>query len=198
MPVIGYLEPLRRLTFADVQDYHARTYVPQNMIFVIVGDVDVQACLQRVRKDLGELPRGQGGGPGAAAGRPRWSASAAAAWRWPSLNETLEELSFQTIPLVHEDLYALDLLSDILSASPTSRLPERILRQRKLVTAIDTTSWTPAWGRGAFSVNFRCAPDKADAAEAAILDRAPGRRAGGRLGGRSWSAPSARRSPSGC
>jgi zinc protease len=168
VPVIGYLEPLRKLTFEDVENYHARMYVPQNMVLVIVGDVDVPACLARVRKAMGEMPRGRAVDlalpevPPVVGVRRRHLEMA-------SLTETLEELSFQTIPLVHEDLYALDVLSDILAATPTSRLPERIQRQRQLVTGIETTSWTPPWGRGAFSVSFRCAPDKADAAEAAIL-----------------------------
>ncbi|MCJ7544361.1 MAG: insulinase family protein [Phycisphaerae bacterium] len=168
VPVIGYLEPLSRLTFADVQDYYARSYVPQNMVLVIVGDVDVQACLDRVRKALGDLPRGRAVDLGVPAVPPVVGVRRRGL-EMPALSETLQELSFQTVPLVHEDLYALDVLSDILAASPTSRLPERILRQRKLVTAIDTSSWTPPWGRGAFSVSFRCAPDKADEAEAAIL-----------------------------
>lgn len=169
VPVIGYLEPLSHLTFADVQDYHARSYVPQNMVFVIVGDVDVQACLQHVRKALGDLPRGRAVDLGLPPVPPVVGVRRRSL-EMPALSETLQEISFQTIPLVHEDLYALDVLSDILAANPTSRLPERILRQRKLVTAIDTTSWTPPWGRGAFSVSFRCAPERADEAEAAILD----------------------------
>jgi zinc protease len=168
VPVIGYAEPLRRLTFADFQDYHARAYVPQNMVLVVVGDVDVQAVLQHVRQAMADVPRGRAiehtlPEVPPVVGVRRQNRE------MPTLKETLQQTSFQTIPLVHEDLYALDLLSDILSARPTSRLPERILRQQKLVTAISTESWTPAWGRGAFSVEFRCAPEKADAAEAAVL-----------------------------
>ncbi len=169
VPVIGYLQPLSQLTFDDVQDYHARMYVPQNLVFVIVGDVDVQACLQQVRKALGDLPRGRAVDLALPVVAPVVGIRRRNV-QMPNLNETLEELSFQTVPLVHEDLYALDVLSDILSASATSRLPERILRQRRLVTSITTSSWTPPWGRGAFSVSFRCAPDKANAAEAAILE----------------------------
>ena len=169
LPVIGYAEPLRGLTFADLKDYHARMYVPQNMVFVIVGDVDVAAVLQRVRKAVGDAPRGRAVDLSLPPVAPVIGVRRRSI-EMPDVTETLQELSFQTIPLVHEDLYALDLLSDVLTASPTSRLNERILRQRKLVTAISTSSWTPTWGCGAFSVSFRCAPDKADAAEAAIVE----------------------------
>jgi zinc protease len=168
VPVIGYAEPLKRLTFADFQDYHARTYVPQNMVLVIIGDVDVQAVLQHVRQAVADVPRGRAV-EHALPAVPPVVAARRRTIEMPTLKETLQQTSFQTIPLVHEDLYALDLLSDILSARPTSRLPERILRQQKLVTAISSESWTPAWGRGALEIEFRCAPDKADAAEAAVL-----------------------------
>ncbi len=169
VPVIGYLEPLRRLTLTDLRDYLARTYVPQDMVLVIVGDVDVQAVLERVRRAMADVPRGRSVEqllppvPPVVSTRRR-------KLEMPTLKETLQSTSFQTIPLLHEDLYALDLLSNILSEGPTSRLPERILRQRKLVTAISTVSWTPAWGQGAFSVDFRCAADQADSAEKAILE----------------------------
>jgi zinc protease len=169
VPVIGYLEPLRRLGLADLRDYLERTYVPQNMVFVIVGDVDARAVLERVRRAMGDVPRGRS----VERNLPQVPPVVAERRRnleMPTLKETLQSISFQTIPLLHEDLYALDLLSNILSEGETSRLPERILRRRKLVTAISTASWTPPWGRGAFSVDFRCASDKADAAEDAIVE----------------------------
>ena len=59
VPVIGYLKPLSQLTRADVLAYHARTYVPQNMVFVIVGDVDVEASLARCRKAFAGFARGR-------------------------------------------------------------------------------------------------------------------------------------------
>ncbi|MBL7134272.1 MAG: insulinase family protein, partial [Phycisphaerae bacterium] len=77
----------------------------------------------------------------------------------------------QTIRLVHKDLYALDVLSYILTHGPASMLVQTVQREKKLVTSIDSYSWTPAWGKGEFAFTFRSAPEKADAAEKAILDQ---------------------------
>jgi zinc protease len=168
VPVIGNESPLAALTFQDLRDYHRRMYVPQNMVLSIAGDVDVHAVLQQVSKAFSDVPRGREPelmlpAVGPLEGVRRVTTS------HPALKETLEEISFLTIPLLHEDLYSLDVLSYVLSQGPSSRLSREIYRQRKLVTAIDTFSWTPAWGTGSFGVSFRCGAETAEAAEAAIL-----------------------------
>jgi len=168
VPVIGYESPLAGLTFQEVREYHRRMYVPQNTVVCVAGDVDVQAVLRQARKALGDVPEGRTPDLSLPAVQPLEGIRRVTASH-PALNEALEEISFQTIPLLHEDLYALDVLSYVLSQGPSSRLSQEIYRNRKLVTAIDTSSWTPAWGVGAFSVSFRSPIDKADAAEAAIL-----------------------------
>jgi len=166
VPVIGWAKPLSRVTREDVLAYVRRMYVPQNMVFVVVGDVDAAAVLQRVRRAFA----------GATPGRqpdltlpevPAFAGVRRRTVRTPKVHEAVQQMSFQTIPLLHEDLYALDVLSYILSKGRSSRLVRSLQFERSLVTQISTSSWTPAWGRGVFTVSFRAAPDKADAAEQA-------------------------------
>jgi len=168
VPVIGYDAPLAALTSQEVQEYRRRMYVPQNIVLCVAGDVDAQTVLRQVRKALGEVPRGR---------TPELSLPSVAPLEGvrrvttshPALKETLEEISFQTVSLLHEDLYALDVLSYVLSQGPSSRLSQEIYRRQSLVTNIDSGSWTPSWGIGSLTVSFRSSPEKADAAEAAIL-----------------------------
>jgi len=168
VPVIGYKAPLSRLRFADALAYHRQMYVPQNMVFCVVGDVEAMAVLKQIRRafagfeadrvpDL-SLPEVQTITGVREVVRPH-----------PALKETLEQISFLTIPLLDEDLYALDVLSYVLTKGRSSRLVRKIERRDRLVTSISSSSWTPAWGRGIFTVFFRASPDKADAARAAIL-----------------------------
>ena len=168
VPVIGYPEPLARVTWDDVRAYHARMYAPQNMVFVVVGDVDVSAALERVRTAFA----------GFAAGRvpdltlpevEPFSGIRRVVREQKELEESICAISFQTIPLLHEDLYALDVLAYVLAEGNASRLHQRLFREQKLVTSISSSSWTPAWGKGIFDIDYRCAPDKADAAEQAVL-----------------------------
>lgn len=168
VPVIGYAAPLAALTYDDVIKYHHMMYVPQNMVFVIVGDIDVEAALARTcqvfagfkaeREPLHNLPVVE-----PLAGVIRTVRGHA------TLTETMQEMSFRSIGLLDDDLYPLDVLATILSTGQNSRLVSKLLRQQRLVTSVSASSYTPAWGKGLFNVSFRCSPDKADEVEKAVL-----------------------------
>ena len=168
IPIIGYAKPLSQLTYQDVLDYHARMYIPQNMVFAVVGDIDPEAALKRVTEAFA----------GFQAGRsveyvlpevPPLAGVVRKTGELANLTETVQSLSFQTIPLIHEDLYALDVLSFILTRGEASRLQQALRREKQLVTSIRSFSWTPQWGKGEFTFKFRCKPEAADDAEAALL-----------------------------
>ncbi|MBN1942542.1 MAG: insulinase family protein [Phycisphaerae bacterium] len=168
VPVIGYPEPLSRLKRKDVLAYHGKMYVPQNVVLVIVGDVDPQAVLKRVvqgvqgfrqgRQPVFDLPA-----------VPKLTGLRRIEKQSKAFQETAQMMSFQTIPLLDPDLYPLDVLSTIFSRGESSRLVRLLQFQKRLVTAVDTWSDTPAWGRGDFTISFRTRPAEADQAEAAIL-----------------------------
>ncbi|HQL72474.1 MAG: Protease 3 precursor [Planctomycetes bacterium ADurb.Bin126] len=169
VPVIGFMDPLRRVTLEDVKSYHALMYASQNMVFVVAGDVDVDGALEQVRRAFAPMPRGRAVRHDLPPVRPLAGVSRIV-HPHPALQETLQHMSFLTIPLVHGDLYALDVLDELLTGGASSRLVEKVQRQKKLVTSVASSSWTPAWGTGSFAIMFRSAADKADQAEQAILD----------------------------
>jgi len=168
VPVIGYAAPLAALAYEDVLAYHARMYVPQNMVFCVVGDVDAEAVLDRICVAMAGFAHRR---------TPEHllpSVSPLARTRRvvltnPAIQQTLERMSFRTIPLVHDDLYALDVLSHVLTQGQASRLVQSLKWDLRLVTAIHSGSWTPAWGNGPFTISFRADPDKADQAGQAIV-----------------------------
>lgn len=169
VPTIGYAAPLSRLTRQDVLDYIDRMYTPDNIVIAVAGDIDTGAVVDRIARqargftrkrivdyDLPDIPPLAG---------VRRIVKPSALFR-----ETAECLTFRTVPLLHDDLYALDTLSFILSRGKSSRLVKTLQYGAGLVTAVESWSYTPAWGAGAFTVLFRAAPEKAAAAEAALLD----------------------------
>jgi len=169
VPVIGYAAPLSKLTRQDVLAYHRRMYVPANMVLSVAGDVDVEAVLERICLAMRGFPAGVR--PSLTLPEvPRVAGTRRVVRPSKALKETMQRMSFRTVPLVHEDLYALDVLSYLLTRGRASRLVQKIQRARKLVTSISSSSWTPAWAAGMFTISFRARPDKADAAERAILD----------------------------
>ena len=169
VPTIGFAPALARVTHKDVLDYHKKMYTPQNMIFCVVGDVNVEEALMRVRTRMVGFDRRRQ--PRSILPKVQAPANIRRAVQvHKALKDTMQRMSFQTIPLLHDDLYALDVLSFALSQGPASRLVQSVERKQKLVTSISTGSWTPQWGKGLFYINFRSTPDKANAAEKAIIE----------------------------
>jgi zinc protease len=169
VPVIGYAEPLRKLTPEDVRTYHRRMYVPENMVFVVVGDVDGGAALGRAARAFAGFARTRVPELSLPEVRPLPGATRTVRPHG-ELKEVMQEISFQTVELLHADLHALDVLSTILGAGESSRLVSKLRRERRLVTSVSCASWTPSWGKGVFNVSFRAAPQNADEAERAVFD----------------------------
>ncbi len=173
VPVIGYLSALQSLTFQDVVEYHAQMYVPQNMVFIVVGDIDTQRVLKQIctcmagftaeRHPVPTLPE-----------VPYLAGVRRVVTTAPGVKDVDEEIGFRTVELLNPDMYALDVLAYVLTNGETSRLEEVLKRQRKLVTSIECSSWTPEWGAGQFEFEFRCDPQNADEAERAAFDRTGG------------------------
>jgi zinc protease len=170
VPVIGFAAPLAALTHEDVLAYHRRMYVPQNMVFVVAGDVDAEWALRRVREAMAGF---------SAARVPErvlpevanFSGVRRRTVENAQLTDVRQEMSFQTVELLDADLYALDVLSYVLGRGPSSRLVRALQRERQLVTSISTSSWTPPWGRGVFTVRFACERGNAAEAEQAVIEQ---------------------------
>jgi zinc protease len=168
VPVIGFAPALADVTWKDVKTYHARMYVPQNMVFVVVGDIDKSAALAKIREEFADFPAGRE--PDVSLPEvPVVSGTRVVTQPHPATRDVSGRISFQTIPLLHEDLYPLDVLSFILSRGRNSRLYQRLILG-KLAVSVQTSSWTPAWGKGIFTVSYRCEPEKVEQVEAAIYE----------------------------
>lgn len=57
--VIGPMQEIANTTIQDLEQWYKTWYAPNNATLVIVGDVDPQQTLQKVKKYFGDLPRKQ-------------------------------------------------------------------------------------------------------------------------------------------
>ena len=57
-PTIGWLSDLQRMTRDDLYGHYRRYYVPNNATLVIVGDVETDDAIERVRRRFGAVPPG--------------------------------------------------------------------------------------------------------------------------------------------
>ncbi len=161
-PVIGHLDIFNQLTREDVLTYYKRHYVPNNMLFVITGDVDPLEIKATLEKHFESIPR--------AAYTP-----VSIPQEPIQLGRRESHIEFETqlskmhlawhIPSIsHPDMPALDVLATILGQGRSSRLYKVIREQKRLAHSIGSHSYTPAHG-GIFSVSATADPDKRLAVE---------------------------------
>jgi zinc protease len=168
-PVIGYADNLRRLTYADLQKFYDRTFVPDNAVAVAVGDFSADAVVETIRKAMGAWPRR----PSQPTVLPAREVQVAPRRAEEAMDVAAVRgiIEFPTVPLTHPDLYPLDILAFVLGEGRASRLVSDLRDRRGLVQSIDVSSYTPAgYDGGRFAVIFQAEPDKAAAAERLILD----------------------------
>jgi len=165
-PVIGELEIYNQLTQEQVMQYYKTRYVPNNLTFVVVGDVDAE----KVRQQLAELFKSY----------PEKSLKPVfVPAELPQLGRREVHQEFSTelthlslawhIPEVtNPDVPALDLLSTILGDGRSSRLYRRVREEAGLAFSISAFSYTPG-DPGLFGIDATVDPKKREPAEQLAL-----------------------------
>ena len=167
IPVIGHLDVYNQLKRDDVMDYYKLRYVPNNLFFVIVGDVDAARVREQIEQFFSHFPRKslpplyipqepqQLGKRRMDTGFPTELTRLNLAWHIPSVTSL--------------DIPALDVLSTILGDGASSRLNQKLREQLGLVHAIGAYCYTPG-DPGLFGIDANLDPGNREAAEAAIAD----------------------------
>ena len=135
--VIGSMEDLSAATIEDVSEFFKMYYAPNNAILVLVGDFKTDDALSRIRKSFESLPR-QPTPPPVDMSEPEQTAERRATVddllaRAPQL-----DLAFKAVPGNTADFYALQVLSAALGSGQSSRLYQKLVKEKELVTSIGT------------------------------------------------------------
>ena len=147
-PVIGHMKNLQNIQLDDLKQWYKNWYTPNNAILVIVGDVNAEQAVRQVEKYFGNIP----------------------SRKTPQRNDVLE---FERIGYRHmeintnvqipnlfmswnvrslasaknpQDAYVLNMIRNVLDSGISSRLQDRLIRQKKLATAL-SVSYDP-YNRG--------------------------------------------------
>jgi zinc protease len=164
-PVIGHLDVFNTLTRDDAVAYYRARYVPNNMFFVVVGDVDAEKVRAQIAEHFAAVPR--------AALPPIHIPTEPA-----QLGRRETHIDFETeltrlhlawhVPrMTHPDIPALDLLAVILGGGRSSRLYRRLREDLALVHSIDAWCYAPGQD-GLFGIDAVLDPDKRAPVEAEI------------------------------
>ena len=152
LPVIGYLDVLQRASNDDIISFYKQRYIPNNQIFVVVGDVNTDEILERVRKNYEGTPRGkmndivvpvepQQVSPRMAV-REMDGAAFDVAVFWP------------TVSIDSPDMYPLDILDYVLGEGDSSLLGKKYCMDAPLALSINSSSSTPNYAPGMFAVRM--------------------------------------------
>ena len=139
--VIGYPDVFNEITREDVVAYYREKYAPNNVFFVVVGDIkagEVEAQIREFYKGIKARPLP----PVVLPGEPPQAAQ----------REVIEEAAVELghfhfawhIPeLRHPDVPVLDVLATMLGNGHSSRLFQEIRERRGLVHSIDAWTYNP-------------------------------------------------------
>src|SRR5439155_1050084 len=160
-PVIGDLEIYNQLTQEQVMQYYKTRYVPNNLTFVVVGDVDAE----KVRQQLADLFKTYPEKSLKPVFVPAESPQLGRREVHQEFSTELTHLSLAWhIPEVtNPDVPALDLLSTILGDGRSSRLYRRVREEAGLAFSISAFSYTPG-DPGLFGIDATVDPKKREAA----------------------------------
>jgi zinc protease len=165
-PVIGELEIYNQLTQEQVMQYYKTRYVPNNLTFVVVGDVNGEKMRQQLGDFFNSYPE--------KSLKPVFIPSEP-----PQLGRREVHKEFATelthlsmawhIPEVTSpDVPSLDLLSTILGDGRSSRLYQRVREEAGLAFGISAFSYTPG-DPGLFGIDATLDPKKREAAQKLAL-----------------------------
>ncbi len=111
--VIGWMDDLKKMTKADLAEFHNRFYVPNNAVAIYVGDFDPKVLIPMAEKYFGRIPKGPDLEPIRTAEPPQVSEKRMYG-EGPA--PTSLQMLFHTIPAGHPDAAPLLALGGILGA----------------------------------------------------------------------------------
>jgi zinc protease len=156
IPVIGYEDVMLNTSSEDLKTYYKLTYVPENMVVVVGGNLSEIDILSIVKHSFGQLPKK------AAPIRTHGSERRILSSSHSSI--VFDELTTQRViiryPIVsfyHDDVYPLDLLAYIFGNGQQSLLYQEFVVKRSLATNVRVHSITPSYDIGYFEIALETA-----------------------------------------
>lgn len=138
-PVIGSMEDLNAATLADVKEWYATYYGPNNAVLALAGDITVERARELVTKYFNGIP------PGPALGRTE---------EWiPKLDRNIRDTMQDRVPQTRiyrawhgpawrdPGVQSMQLVAEVLSGSKSARFDRRLLYEKELVTSVSAFAW---------------------------------------------------------
>jgi zinc protease len=133
--VIGSMEDLNAATVADVSEFFKMYYAPNNATLVLVGDFKTADALAKIRTSFESIPR-QPDPPAVDMAEPEQKAERRATLEDVLARAPRVDLAFKAVPGNTADFYALQVLNAALQGGQSSRLYQKLVKEREMVTGV--------------------------------------------------------------
>ncbi len=148
--IIGYPEIFNELSRGDIVGYYRERYIPNNMFYVIVGDIDSDDVISQINEAFAKnknkpLP------PLVLLEEPRQTAPRDVVEEAP-IQLGYMHMSWHVPDVRHQDMSALDVLATLLGSGRSSRLYQNVREKLGLVNSADAWTYTPV-GSGLFGMS---------------------------------------------
>jgi len=161
--VLGWMDDLRKVTKADLIDFHNRYYVPNNAVAIYVGDLDPRNIIQLAQEYFGRIPKGPEMEPIRTYEPPQYSEKRMYG-EGPA--PTSLQMMFHTPQQGHSDAAPLSVLADVLGSGGgggrgrfrggggggTGRLYKILVQEKQMAVSVSARS-RAQWYVGAFQFN---------------------------------------------
>lgn len=149
--VIGSMNDLNAATLTDVKDWFKSWYGPNNAVLVLAGDIDVPTAKAKAMKYFGDIPA-----TASVKKMPPMIEKRTASTRDTMTDQVPQTRIYRAwnIPAVDSEVTdRMNLVSQVLGGSRSSRLDKRLVFQDKLADSVSTFAWGSELG-GLFIVQI--------------------------------------------
>lgn len=165
--IIGYQDIFDTLTREDIVSYYQHRYQPNNVFYVVVGDVKRDEVVAQITKAYADN-KAKPMPPMVLPNEPRQAAGR------ECIEEAAVELghlhfSWHVPDVRHEDIPVLDVLSTLLGSGRSSRLYREVREKLEVANSADAWTYSPGLP-GLFGMSALVDADKFEAARDAMLN----------------------------
>lgn len=147
-PIIGFMKNLQNIQLDDLKHWYQAWYTPNNATLVIIGDVNAESALKQVQRYFAQIPQKK------LPDRNDVLEFDRIGYRHMEMNSAVQVQNLYMAWNVRslktaknpQDAYALSIIQSLLDGGISSRLQDRLVRDRKVLTSI-SVSYDP-YNRG--------------------------------------------------
>jgi zinc protease len=129
-PVIGWMSDISAIQTDDLLNHYRKYYSPDNAYIVIAGDVDPDKIMEKIKAAFGGVKKGNPLKPPVTKEPEQNGEKRVHLKKEAELPSAL--IAYHTPSFPHDDSYALEVLSTILSGGKSSRLYRSLIYEKKL------------------------------------------------------------------